>query len=119
MGRYLDLVHHAPGFTRLAPNGGPASRHENRAAEFSGRISPFADGEARLEHVGTHAWGDTIVLVMIERQHGGSASSPTRTCRYGSPTSTGRRFRLAAGASPRRPAGDAASVEDLSALLRR
>jgi hypothetical protein len=89
MGRYLDLVHHAPGFTRLAPNGGPASRHENRAAEFSGRISPFADGEARLEHVGTHAWGDTIVLAMIERQHGGSVSGRTRTCRYGSPTSTG------------------------------
>ncbi len=56
MSPYLDLVHHAPGSTLLAPDGGPASRHENRAAEFSGWISPFADGEARLEHVETHAW---------------------------------------------------------------
>ncbi len=28
------------------------------------------DGEARLEHVETHAWGDTVVVAMIERQHG-------------------------------------------------
>jgi ketosteroid isomerase-like protein len=67
--RYLDLVHHADGFTLLPPNGGPASRHPNRAAEFEGWRSPFRDGEARLEHVETHAWGDTVVLVMIERQH--------------------------------------------------
>ena len=70
MDRYLDLVHHAPGFTLLRPTGGEASRHENRAAEFVGWVSPFADGGARLEHVETHAWGDTIVLAMIERQHG-------------------------------------------------
>jgi hypothetical protein len=25
--RYLDLVHHARGFTLLAPTGGPASQH--------------------------------------------------------------------------------------------
>jgi ketosteroid isomerase-like protein len=76
MNRYLGLVHHASGFTLLAPTGGPATRHENRAAEFSGWTSPFAEGEARLEHVETHAWGDTIVLVMIERQHGRVGGQP-------------------------------------------
>jgi ketosteroid isomerase-like protein len=67
--RYLDLLHHANGFTLLRPNGGPASRHEERAAELRSWPNPFRDGEARLEHVETHAWGDTLVLVMIERQH--------------------------------------------------
>lgn len=69
MDRYLDLVHHADGFTLLRPDGGPASRHRERAAELSSWGSPFRDGETRLEHVETHAWGDTLVLVMIERQH--------------------------------------------------
>jgi ketosteroid isomerase-like protein len=68
--RYLDLVHHARGFTLLPPNGGPASRHEDRAAEFDGWESSFADGQATYEHVVTHAWADTVVLAMIERQHG-------------------------------------------------
>jgi len=76
MDRYLDLVHHAAGFTLMPPNGGPASRHEDRRAEFSGWITPFADGEARLEHVEAHAWGDTVVLAMIERQHGRIGEQP-------------------------------------------
>ena len=67
--RYLDLLHHANGFTLLRPNGGPASRHEERAAELRSWPNPLRDGEAQLEHVETHAWGDTLVLVMIERQH--------------------------------------------------
>jgi hypothetical protein len=53
--RYLDLVQHARGFTLLAPNGGPASRHEDRAGELRGWESSFAGGEATLEHVMTHA----------------------------------------------------------------
>ena len=74
--RYLDLVHHARGFTLLAPNGGPVSRHEDRAAEFRGWKSIFTDGEAAFEHVMTHAWADTVVLVMIERQHGRVGDQP-------------------------------------------
>ena len=74
--RYLDLVHHARGFTLLAPNGGPASRHEDRAGELRGWKSTFADGEASFEHVVTHAWGDTVVLIMIERQHGRIGDRP-------------------------------------------
>jgi ketosteroid isomerase-like protein len=76
MDRYLELVRHASGFTLMAPDGGPASRHEDRRAELRGWQSHFADGEARLEHVESHAWGDTIVLVMIERQHGRVGGHP-------------------------------------------
>ena len=70
MDRYLALTHHARGFTLMDPSGGPARRFENRAEGFKGWRSPFANGEARLEHVETHVWGDTAVLVLIERQHG-------------------------------------------------
>jgi ketosteroid isomerase-like protein len=70
MDRYLALTHHARGFTLMDPTGGPARRFDNRAEGFQGWKSPFANGEANLEHVETHIWGDTAVLVMIERQHG-------------------------------------------------
>ena len=70
MERYLELVHHAPGFTLLNPLGGPASRYDDRSTSLREAASSFADGDARLEAVETHAWGDTVVLVAIERQHG-------------------------------------------------
>jgi ketosteroid isomerase-like protein len=76
LGRYLDLVHHAPGFTLLAPDGGPATQHEDRAGELSTWTSTFTEGEATLEHVVTHAWGDTLVLSMVERQHGRVGGEP-------------------------------------------
>jgi hypothetical protein len=88
MGRYLALTHHARGFTLMDPGGGPARRFDDRAETFKGWQSPFAGGEARLEHVETHAWGDTAVLVMIEQRMARSAACPTRTCRYASPRST-------------------------------
>ena len=55
---------------------GAATRHEDRSGELSTWTSTFADGEATLEHVATHAWGDTIVLSMIERQHGRVGGHP-------------------------------------------
>jgi ketosteroid isomerase-like protein len=76
MDRYLALTHHARGFTLMDPGGGPARRFDDRAATFAGWESPFANGEARLEHVETHAWGDTVVLVMIQRLHGEVAGTP-------------------------------------------
>jgi ketosteroid isomerase-like protein len=76
MDDYLRLVHHARGFTLLAPYGGPATRHEDRATEIRSSAALFHSGEARLEHVETHAWGDTVVLAMIERQHGEIGDSP-------------------------------------------
>lgn len=70
MATYLALIHHAPGFTLAAPFGGPPSRHEDRHAELETFAGYFRNGEATLEHVETHTWGDTLVVVMIERQHG-------------------------------------------------
>ena len=70
MDRYLDLVHHARGFTLLAPFGGPATQHDERAESVRASADYFRGGEASLEHVYSHAWGDTLVLAMIERQHG-------------------------------------------------
>jgi ketosteroid isomerase-like protein len=70
MDQYLALTHHAPGFTLLAPFGGPPTRHPDRHEELAAFDSYFRGGEATLEHVETHIWGDTLVLVMIERQHG-------------------------------------------------
>ena len=67
---YLARVRHARGFTLLAPFGGPATESEDRAESVRASAGYFAGGEARLEHVHAHEWGDTRVLVMIERQHG-------------------------------------------------
>jgi ketosteroid isomerase-like protein len=68
--RYLELTHHAPGFTLLRPDGGAAGQFADRGSDLAGWRSPFADGEAVLEVTAAHAWGETAVLVMIERQHG-------------------------------------------------
>ena len=76
MDRYLALTHHARGFTLMDPGGGPARRFDDRAATFAGWESPFANGDARLEHVESHTWGDTAVLVMIQRLHGEVAGTP-------------------------------------------
>ena len=76
MDRYLDLIHHAPGFTLTAPNGGPPVQFADRRTEFQGWQSPFAEGAATLELTAVHAWDDTAILVMIERQHGRIADLP-------------------------------------------
>lgn len=68
--RFLELVHHADQFTLLPPYGGPPGRHENRDGAVRENADFIRDGEARLEHVETHVWDDTVVVAMIERQHG-------------------------------------------------
>jgi len=78
MDRYLDLIHHAPGFTLTAPNGGSPVQFADRRSEFQGWQSPFADGAATLEITAVHVWGDTAILVMVERQHGRIADLPDR-----------------------------------------
>ena len=70
MDRYLALTHHARGYTLMQPFGGPPTRYEDRAETVRASADYFKGGEAKLESVETHAWGDTVVLVMIERQHG-------------------------------------------------
>jgi ketosteroid isomerase-like protein len=70
MERYLELVHHAEPFTLLPPYGGPVCRHERRDDGVRASAGFIQGGEARLEHIEAHAWGDTLILAMIERQHG-------------------------------------------------
>jgi ketosteroid isomerase-like protein len=76
MERYLELVHHADEFTLLPPFGGPPGRHQNRGDAVRDSVGFFQDGEARLEHIEVHTWGDTLVAAMIERQHGRIAGRP-------------------------------------------
>ena len=69
MDRYLALIHHARGHTLLSPFGGGPTRYDDRDGDLRG-AEPFIEaGEAELEQVEAHAWGDTLVLVMIERQN--------------------------------------------------
>ena len=70
MDRYLALTPHARGFTLMNPFGGPPNRYEDRTESLRAAASYFKAGEAKLELAETHVWGDTVVLVMIERQHG-------------------------------------------------
>jgi len=70
MDRYLELTRHAEGYTLANPFGGAPRRYEDRAESLREAADYFAGGEARIELVKAHAWGDTLVLVMIERQHG-------------------------------------------------
>ena len=70
MGRYLDLTPHARGFTLMNPFGGKPARYEDRAPSLRAAADYFKAGEAKIELIEAHAWGDTLVLVMIERQHG-------------------------------------------------
>ena len=70
MDRYLALTPHARGFTLMNPFGGAPAGYEDRAESLRAAASYFRGGEAQLEIAHVHAWGDTVVLVMIERQHG-------------------------------------------------
>jgi ketosteroid isomerase-like protein len=70
MDRYLELTPHAPGFTLMNPFGGPPARYEDRSESLRAAADYFKAGEAKLEVAEAHVWDDTVVLVMIERQHG-------------------------------------------------
>src|SRR5918997_204020 len=70
MDRYLALTPHARGFTLMNPFGGAPPRYEDRSESLRAAADYFKGGEAKLEVTETHVWGDTAVLVMIERQHG-------------------------------------------------
>jgi ketosteroid isomerase-like protein len=70
MERYLELTTHARGFTLMNPLGGPPERYEDRTESLRASADFFKRGEAKLELADAHVWGDTVVLLMIERQHG-------------------------------------------------
>ena len=72
--RYLELTPHARGYTLMNPFGGVPTRHDNREGNLEGAADYFSfyfkAGESKLEVVETHASGDLVVLVMVERRHG-------------------------------------------------
>jgi ketosteroid isomerase-like protein len=70
MDRYLALTPHARGFTFMNPFGAPPKRYDDRTESLRAAAGYFKAGEAKLELADAHVWGDTVVLVMIERQHG-------------------------------------------------
>lgn len=70
MERYLALTRHARGYTLMNPSGGAPARYDDRTESVKASAGYFKGGEAKLELVRAHTWGDTVVLVMIERQHG-------------------------------------------------
>jgi hypothetical protein len=70
MDRYLELTAHASGYSLANPFGGPPQNYEDRTESIRAAADFFEGGEARIELVKAHAWDDTLVLVMIERQHG-------------------------------------------------
>jgi ketosteroid isomerase-like protein len=45
-------------------------RYEDRTESLREAAGYFKAGEAKLELADVHVWGDTVVLVMIERRHG-------------------------------------------------
>lgn len=70
MDHYLALTRHAPGYTLMNPLGGEPTRYADRSESVRASASFFKAGDAKLELTEAHTWADTIVLVMIERQHG-------------------------------------------------
>ena len=54
----------------MNPFGGPPKRYEDRTESLRAAADYFKAGEAKLEVADAHVWGDTVVLVMIERLHG-------------------------------------------------
>jgi hypothetical protein len=70
MDRYLELTGHVPGFTLANPFGGPPQQYGDRSESLRAAAGSFRGGGVSLEVTAVHAWGDTLVLVMIERQHG-------------------------------------------------
>lgn len=71
MRRYVDLIEHSDDCTLLAPFGGEPRRGFDASEEaLDATASYFRGGEAEQEVVASHASGDLVVLVVIERQHG-------------------------------------------------
>jgi hypothetical protein len=79
MDRYLELTPHASGFSLANPFGGAPQVYDDRGESIRAAADFFEGGEARIELIEAHAWGDTLVLVMIERQHGRVGGLPDQT----------------------------------------
>jgi ketosteroid isomerase-like protein len=71
MHRYVQLISHAPDYTLMPPFGGePVHGFDGSDQRLAAMARYFTSGESSLELVGSHASGDLVVLVVVERQHG-------------------------------------------------
>jgi ketosteroid isomerase-like protein len=71
MHRYVQLISHAPDYTLMPPFGGePVHGFDGSDQRLAAMARYFTGGESSLELVGSHASGDLVVLVVVERQHG-------------------------------------------------
>ena len=70
--RYFALVNEAPDFTLMPPTGGPTRHGPDTSPAGIEALERFfaGPGEADFELEQSHASGDLIVLVGVERQHG-------------------------------------------------
>jgi ketosteroid isomerase-like protein len=70
--RYFALVNEAPDFTLMPPTGGPTRHGPDSSPSSIEALEEFfaGGGDADLELEQSHASGDLVVLVGVERQHG-------------------------------------------------
>jgi ketosteroid isomerase-like protein len=70
--RYFALVNEAPDFTLMPPTGGPTRHGPDSSPAGVAALEEFfaGGGEGDLELEQSHASGDLVVLVGVERQHG-------------------------------------------------
>lgn len=74
---YMTLIPHSTDYTLLQPFGGePIHGIDDSDKNIEAMAQFFRGGEAELEVVATHASGDMVVLVLIERQHGNVGGLP-------------------------------------------
>jgi ketosteroid isomerase-like protein len=77
MHTYFSLIRHGDDDTLMSPFGGEPERGFDTSPERLDALERFfRGGEADLEVVETYASGDLVVLVAIERQHGGIGGLP-------------------------------------------
>jgi ketosteroid isomerase-like protein len=71
METYFSLIHHADDFTLMSPFGGVTVDGFDISPERLTALKDFfRSGTAEIEVVQTHASGDLVVLVIVERQRG-------------------------------------------------
>lgn len=72
MRRYVALIPHSADYTLIQPLGGEPRRVPPFSDEDLDAMADYfgGPGEAELEVFATHASGDLVVLVAVERQHG-------------------------------------------------
>jgi hypothetical protein len=77
MRTYFTLIRHGDDYTLMSPFGGEPTRGSDTSPERLEALERyFRNGQAELDVVQTYTSGDLVVLVVIERQHGGVGGLP-------------------------------------------